>query len=203
MGKRVKLGIKNLFSNNYLLYLFVILFLLMGIVFGVIGVKTLTEQQLSSLGNYIDLGLKNTENIHSQTVSKYAIWRNLETILKIWFLGLTVIGLPLILVIVFTRGFVLGFTVGFILENKAWQGLGIVLISILPQNIFHLPALILAGVSAISCCFYLLNERKREIQPLSHYLLRYSLIMICLAIVMIFAGLIEGYISPLATNLIN
>ncbi|NMA01674.1 MAG: hypothetical protein GX923_03810 [Clostridia bacterium] len=47
MGRRVKLGIKNLFSNNYLLYLFVLLFLVMGIIFGVIGVKTLTDQQLA------------------------------------------------------------------------------------------------------------------------------------------------------------
>lgn len=202
MGRRVKLGIKNLFSNNYLLYLFVLLFLVMGIIFGVIGVKTLTDQQLAFLGNYIDLGLNNIEKIESQTVAKYAIWRNLETILKIWFLGLTVIGLPLILVIIFTRGFILGFTVGFILENKAWQGLGLVLISILPQNIFHLPALVLAGVAAISFCFYLLNSRKRELQPLFHCFLKYSLIMILLAVVMIFAGLIEGYISPLVKNLI-
>ena len=106
MGRMVKLGMKSLFAKNYLLYLFVILFLIMGIVFGVLGVKALTETQLTALNNFVDFGLANIDNnVDSQTVAKAAIWRNLQTVFKIWFLGLTVIGLPLILVIIFTRDY--------------------------------------------------------------------------------------------------
>jgi len=136
VGKLVKLGIKSHLGNNYLVYLFVLLFLIMGIIFGVIGTKALTSQQLIGLNQYIDTGLETiSKDFDYQAAALHAIWRNMKTILKIWFLGLTVIGVPLILVIVFTRGFVLGFTVGFILQNKAWQGLGLILLTIFPQNI--------------------------------------------------------------------
>ena len=204
MSRMVKLGIKNLFRNNYLVYIFVIIFLLMGVIFGVMGVKALTDQQFNALSTYVDFGLANIdENVDNQTITRYAVVRNLQTVLKIWFLGLTVIGLPLILVIIFTRGFVLGFTVGFFLENKSWQGLGLIVITILPQNIVHLPAMVIAGVSAISFSLYLLNGGRRETEPLANYFIRYSILMVLLAVLMICAGFIEGYISPLVAKILR
>jgi len=204
VGRLVKLGIKGHLSNNFILYLFTILFLIMGIIFGAIGVKALTPQQLSSLNQYIDTGLETAgKQIDYQSTAKHAIWRNSKTIMKVWFLGLTVIGLPLILVIIFTRGFVLGFTVGFLLENKAWQGLGIILLTIFPQNLLHLPSLILAGTSAIGFSLYLINGKKYESRPISHYFLKYSFIMLILTLVMVLAGLIEGYVTPLATKVFS
>ncbi|MDN5324194.1 MAG: stage sporulation protein [Clostridia bacterium] len=201
MGRLVKLGIKGYFINNYFVYLFLILFLIMGIVFGVLGVKALTPVQLENLNQYIDTGFKAMGNeIDYQSTAKHAIWRNLITIFKIWFLGLTVIGLPLIIVIIFTRGFVLGFTVGFFLENNTWQGLGIILLTIFPQNLLQLPSLIIASASATAFSLYLLNGRRIENRAIPKYFFKYTLVLLILAVIMILAGFIEGYLTPLATK---
>jgi len=203
VGRLVKLGFKSYLKKNYIVCLFLILFVVMGIIFGALGVKALAPEQLSNLDNYIDTGFQNISNqLDYQAAAKHAIWRNLTTIFKIWFLGLTVIGLPLILVIIFTRGFILGFTVAFFLEKKSWQGFGIILLTIFPQNLLHLPAIIIAGASATAFSIYLLKGRS-EHKTISSYFLRYSLIMSILAVVMVLAGFIEGYFTPLAIKVLN
>lgn len=203
MGRLVKPGLKGHFTKNYLIYIFMVLFLVMGIIFGALGVKALAPEQLINLNKYIDTGLTNIiGQFDYQATAKHAVLRNLTTIFKIWFLGLTVVGLPLILVIIFTRGFVLGFTVSFFLEKKSWQGLGIILLSIFPQNLLHLPVIVVAGASATTFTLYLLKGRSEQ-RTLSSYFLRYSLIMFILALIMALSGFIEGYITPLALKVIN
>ncbi|MGI6226374.1 MAG: stage II sporulation protein M [Peptococcales bacterium] len=203
MGRLVKPGLKGYFAKNYLIYIFLLLFLVMGTIFGALGVKALAPEQIINLNNYIDVGFKNiASQFDYQSTTKHAVLRNLTTIFKIWFLGLTVIGLPLILVIIFTRGFVLGFSVGFFLEQKSWQGFGVILLSIFPQNLLHIPALIISGACATGFTLYLLKGRNGE-RSLSSYFLRYSFAMTILALIMILAGFIEGYISPLALKIIN
>ena len=48
--------------------------------------------------------------------------------------GLTVIGAPVVLGIVFLRGFVLGFTIGFIIDELYVRGLILSLSSVLPTT---------------------------------------------------------------------
>jgi len=201
VGRMVKPYLKDFFIKNYLIYIFMILFLIMGIVFGALGVKALTPEQFTNLNKYIDTGFQAAANqLDYQTVAKNAVWRNIATVLKIWFLGLTVIGIPLILVIIFTRGFVLGFTVGFFLERKTLEGIGIIILSIFPQNLLLLPAIIVAGASATVFSIYLLKGRT-ERMALSSFFLRYSLIMFVIACIMVLAGLVEGYVIPLTLKI--
>jgi stage II sporulation protein M len=179
-----------------------IIFLIMGIIFGALGVKALAPEQLTNLNKYVDLSFQNINSqVDFQATAKNAVWRNITTIFKIWFLGLTVIGFPLILVIVFTRGFVLGFTVGFFLEKKTWEGIGIILLSIFPQNLIHLPAIIIAGASATAFSILLLKGSAEKV-AISRYFLRYSFIMFVLACIMGLAGLIEGYVIPFSIKLL-
>lgn len=202
MGRLVKPNFRDFFTRNYLIYIFMIIFLIMGIIFGALGVKALAPEQLTNLNKYVDLSFQNINSqVDFQATAKNAVWRNITTIFKIWFLGLTVIGFPLILVIVFTRGFVLGFTVGFFLEKKTWEGIGIILLSIFPQNLIHLPAIIIAGASATAFSILLLKGSAEKV-AISRYFLRYSFIMFVLACIMGLAGLIEGYVIPFSIKLL-
>jgi stage II sporulation protein M len=126
--------------------------------------------------------------------TQQAISKNLVNLGKIFLLGLTVIGFPLILVIIFTRGFVLGFTVFFLIKEKALWGALITLLAVFPPNILSLPAYILAAAAAINFSLYLIRTKNT---PISNYALSYVLLMIVLAVMMLGAALIEGYLSPL------
>jgi stage II sporulation protein M len=123
--------------------------------------------------------------------TQQAISKNLVNLGKIFLLGLTVIGFPLILVIIFTRGFVLGFTVFFLIKEKALWGALIALLAVFPPNFLSLPAYILAALL------------RTKTTPIANYALSYLLLMITLAVLMLGAALIEGYLSPLFIQLLS
>ncbi|MFP3381015.1 stage II sporulation protein M, partial [Bacillus sp. SIMBA_069] len=73
-----------------------------------------------------------------------------KTVAIMWVLGLSIIGLPMILLMLFLKGVVVGFTVGFLVNQLQWQGVTFAMMGILPQNLLVVPALFIVGVSGIS-----------------------------------------------------
>lgn len=193
------------FRLTWWVYLFVLLCFTAGLIFGSLGVKALDSKQTSSLHQYLDSGLTQiSEELNYAMNTKQAILRNLYNLGKIYVLGLTVIGLPLVLVIIFTRGFVLGFTIGFILQEKAWRGAALALLAIVPPNILLLPAYLVAGVTAINFSLYLIRGREGlRSKPIFQGVLHYSIIMLGLSLFMLGAAFIEGYISPVFIRLLS
>lgn len=206
MYGRVHQALGKYLRNNLLLYALIILFFITGIVFGALGVRTLNVKQELELVTYVDRFLFTIDpaSLSSQLIAQHAITNNLKLILTIWFLGLTVIGIPIIIGLVFTRGFVLGFTVGFLVYQKMWSGVVLTLTAILPQNLLNIPTLVVAGVTAVSFSTYLVRGR---FQPgavaLWGQFINYSLLMLMLCLVAGLAGIIEAYISPLAIKLVT
>jgi stage II sporulation protein M len=68
----------------------------------------------------------------------------------IWVLGMTVVGMPLIAVVVFMHGYVLGFSLAYIIKALYWRGIPLTLVAIIPHQLFMIPGLILVATGAIS-----------------------------------------------------
>lgn len=168
--------------------------------------KGITEAQSTELLNYLDLFLKGLSewNVSPGVAAQHAILNNLKIVLYIWLLGLTVIGIPLVLLLVSARGFVLGFTVGFLVQQKASQGILIALVTILPPSIISIPTLIVGAVFAIIFSRWLVNgKRKYESTSLPKQFVAYCSIMILVAIISVAAGFVEAYISPTLLKLVS
>ncbi|MGI6435135.1 MAG: stage II sporulation protein M [Syntrophomonadaceae bacterium] len=116
--------------------------------------------------------------------------------LAVWALGLTVIGIPLIMAVVFMRGFSLGFTVGFLLQEKAGAGVMLSLISLLPQNLIYIPLLLVAAVLAVNFSLYILRGRSYGKASLGVSLLGYSALMGLLMLVFMTGAFVEAYLVP-------
>jgi len=115
-----------------------------------------------------------------------------------------VIGLPLVLVILFTKGFALGFTVGFLVYELGWKGLIFGMASVLPPNLFLVPALLLICVAAVSFSLAVIRSRFFTLrQSLYPQVLGYSLWALLTAALGIVASLLEVYISPGFMNLVS
>lgn len=97
------------------------------------GVKT----QLSGMvDDYLREGMDGS--LAGQEILGSAFLKQVQATVLLWFLGLTVIGFPLILAFVWFRGFSLGFTVSFLLHDRAGAGILITIMSILPQNLLFI-----------------------------------------------------------------
>lgn len=187
------------FKTNWFLYMVIVAFFIAGVTVGAYGLKYLSPDQTTDLSNYVDgfLSQLNSENMSNEIYVYGVIKESLLFTAVLYFLGLTIIGFPIILGLIFIKGFKLGFAVGFLVQEKAFKGIIFALLSILPQNLLYIPVVIIAGVTSISFSFLLLKallfSRK---MPLPGYFLRYSAFMVILAIVLVGAGFLEAYVTP-------
>ncbi|MGF7057029.1 stage II sporulation protein M [Brassicibacter mesophilus] len=193
-------------NNNFLLYFLLVLFLMIGISAGAITVSVIDNSQKQEMISFLNSFFKilNQNNVDSFILLKHSLLNNVQTLFFIWLLGIIVIGVPLVMGIVMLRGFIIGFTVGFLVNELGFKGFVFSILAILPQNIFVIPGIII--ISAISISFSL-KTIKNKINRKNRYnftaeLIRYSLITVSLSILLILGSLIEAYITPVFMKLI-
>lgn len=192
---------------NVVAYFFMGLIFIIGVVVGALAVRTLPEEQKMELISYLHIfftGLtQGTENNPSEVVTISAVmFNNAKTIALMWILGFTIIGIPCVLFILFTRGVIIGFTVGFLVNEYVMRGLLFAVASVLPHNFFAIPAVLITGVSATKFSLLLVRRKTYGKVNLWYEAIRYSLICMAMIIVISFAALLEVYISPVFMKLV-
>ncbi|AGB40554.1 stage II sporulation protein M [Halobacteroides halobius DSM 5150] len=202
-------------TNHIFLVLIVLVFFAIGLIAGSIAVNTLDYQQKESLVSYLDqfiVQVNQLLNNQQHIMLKKIIFSNLKFIFILWLLGLTIVGAIIAPIIICLKGFIIGFTISFLIKELFLQGLLLAIVSILPQNLIIIPSLLLG------CLFSLIYStrigmawifsRKKRRYNFSQAVLKYSVLMLILAGCLFLAGLIEAYLTPnlvelVASNLIN
>lgn len=94
----------------------------------------------------------------------------------IWLLGISIIGLPLIFILLFLKGVVVGFTVGFLVSQHGWNGLLLAFVSVLPQNLIIIPAFLVMTTVAASFSLRMIRHQfiRKINEPLLPMLIRYT-----------------------------
>ncbi|TSB46574.1 stage II sporulation protein M [Alkalicoccobacillus porphyridii] len=188
-------------EENRTIYLFTTVLFLIGIIFGAIIVNSLNLSQKNDLYMYLghffvqveDGRIAGSKEIFSQSYIHYGKYFAL-----MWILGLSLIGLPVILVLLFLKGVVVGFTVGFLVNQMGFQGFLLALVSILPQNLLLVPAFIIVGTASVSFCLKMLRQQfaKKSHEPVFPQFLRYTLLLLCMGAALSLAAALEAYVSP-------
>ena len=193
-------------NNNFLLYFLLVLFLMVGISAGAITVNVLDNSQKQEMISFLNSFFKilNQDSVDSFILLKHSLLNNVQTLLLIWLLGIIVLGIPLVIGIVILRGFVIGFTVGFLVNELGFKGFVFSILAILPQNIFVIPGIIIISAISISFSVKIIKNRiNRNIRyKFATELVRYSLVTASLSLLLILGSLIEAYITPAFMKLI-
>lgn len=186
-------------KKNIGLYILLTLFFIAGIISGSIAVNMISDSQLKNALNYFNGFIANVNNIdiNPTTIFYISASNNLKLALVIVLFGLTIIGVPFILALIFFRGFILGFTVGFIINQLGAGGVFFAFLSILPQNFIIIPSILSLGVTGVAFSMSILKiRRKVATDNYSQLLGSYILLNCVFSIMLVLGGLIEGYISP-------
>lgn len=203
MGNLTKTDVKKqLFhhiENNLSLYTFTTILIFIGIFFGAIIVNSLNIEQKNDLYLYLTRFFKQMTNepgmsasdLFNQSFSHY-----LKYIGFIWILGISVIGLPIILILLFLKGIVIGFTVGFLVSQMGIKGFFLALVSVLPQNLILIPTFIIVGVASISFSLRMIRMQFKKTQPFAPLFVKYSLLMVGVIGLIVLSSSIEAWISP-------
>lgn len=173
---------------------------ILGLIGGALILNTLNPAQLDELRQYLDSFVKGMGALAQS--SQFPVLNTWGEILKnqlfslgiLWMLGLSVVGAPLIVLLVGARGFILGFTIGFLVREKAGQGLLLALAAVLPQNLCYVPGLLGAGTFALYFTLSLFKG-SRETSVFTRIFVYTLLFLACMLLVLL-GTWIEAYLVP-------
>ncbi|KGG81404.1 hypothetical protein Y919_00130 [Caloranaerobacter azorensis H53214] len=208
MGVNLKKIFNNHFQKYIFLYFLVIVFLMIGISTGAITIRTVDdtarEQIINYLGSFSNIINKDAD-LNTIKVFRYSITNNIQTIIAIWLLGITVIGVPIVLIIIALRGFIIGFTVAFFIKEFKIKGLTLSLLYLLPQNIFLIFGFIVTSVISILFSISILKNRINVIRRPSflNRFVNYTITMFIISIIIIIGSLVESFTTPIFLKVIN
>jgi stage II sporulation protein M len=207
MKQKVGQVVNRHLEEHSSLYLFTVVLFLMGIIFGTLTVQSLGYSQQADLFYYFQQFMDQITKGEFVDPS-YALYQNFIHYLKytgvIWILGLSIIGLPIILILLFLKGVFIGFTVGFLVHQMGWEGFTLSFISVVPQNMIVVPVILTVSVLSISFSLKLIghlfgSQRFRQKPSFS----RYFGMMMIFSLILFLVALFETYFSPAMMKMVS
>lgn len=194
---RLKNIILNYIKENIKTYLILLIIFFIGLILGVIFVDNASEPQANQISSYINNfinSIKENYQISTKDLLKETVINNVSIAVILWFLGSTVIGFPLIYVVICYKGYCIGYTISSVIATIGTaKGIVFILATMLLQNIIYIPVILTLGVSGVKLYRLIMEDRRREnikIQIAKHTI--FSILMLMLLII---SALIETYIS--------
>ena len=188
-------------------YMFLIIIVLIGIVVGVIFSNILSIEDSNIVKNKITNYFNNIKDDVEINYFKnlfMSIKNNIFYLIIIWILGLSVIGLLLNNFILFFKSFVLGFSIGSIINIYLYRGLLLSFLYVFPSLLLNIFVLLIMVYFANDFSIKLFNLifRRHEIK-FSFLIKRYSKILLYLSIILIISSIIETFIMPFSIKLFS
>jgi len=188
-------------KENRHLYIFVSVLFMMGVVFGALMVNALSFEQKQDLTRYLGSFFQTVAlgGEHGQGVTvMQSFGFHFKWVILIWLLGVSVVGMPLVLVLDFLKGLLIGFTVGVLISQYAWKGMLLATVSVVPQNLIIVPVIIISSVAGISFSTYLVKHRflQKTNDTAASFFISYTSLILSLIAVMFIVSLFESYLTP-------
>ncbi|MBB5326297.1 stage II sporulation protein M [Anoxybacillus tepidamans] len=184
------------------IYLFTVVLFLMGVIFGAIVVNSLNFSQKQDLYYYLAQffgQVSKGQFASANDMFQQSYFHNLKYVGFMWVLGISIVGLPLILILLFLKGVVVGFTVGFLVNQMGWQGFLLSFVSVMPQNFIVIPAFIVMGTVSVSFSLKMVRNQfmKRMHEPIFPMIMRYTFVMAVISASLLASASLEAYVSPI------
>jgi len=204
LPKKIKRCIFNHFRDNFLVYFIVTIIFITGIIIGSIAIKLLESQKITNIMFFLNSLFRtiSSDGIDNVSVLKQSLADNYKLIFIIWISSIMFIGLLIVPIIVLFKGFALGFSVGFFVNEYGFNGFLFSLLGIFSQNIFIIPGII--SISSLSLAFSISNVRRKKLRTINgkfvSNFIDYSLLVILYSVLVLIGCLIEAYLAPIFMN---
>lgn len=187
---------------NFKEYIIAFIVFIIGIVLGMALLNNLSDAQKSDMSQYISgtiNSLKENTEIDTLALFKNSIMNNVLLCLTMWFVGSTIIGLPIVYGIVGFKGFSLGYTISAVIAVLGTgSGMLFTITTMLLQNIIFIPCILALAVSATRLCKSIFKDRRKE--TIKYGLIKHTIFSIGICILLIISSFVEVYISTTLFN---
>ncbi len=184
-------------------YLFLLGLIIGGIIVGLLFMFLLDKHDkllvINQITAYFD-AIKNKDFIYMISLREN-IMANIFFVLGIWLLGISVIGMPIILFLVFFRGFLIGFSIATIVYKYGLIGMLISFFHIFPHHLLSIIILMILSYYSLNFSFNLIltiiNRKTINFKNITN---RYFKVLVVSVISTIFVSLYEVFIVPIITQ---
>lgn len=188
-------------------YLFLIVVTIIGIVMGILfsNILSATDEKLvyTKLTTYFN-NFKNDVPINYLHNFLFTIKNNLIYLIVIWIFGLSIIGLLFNNFIVFFKSFILGFSIGSIINIYFYAGIVLSIVYVFPALLINLLVYIIMTYYANNFSLRLFNLifRKQEMK-FNILIKKYAKLLAFFTIVLVISSLFETFITPFLIKLFS
>ncbi len=180
-------------------YLFLLFLLIGGIIAGALFITILSseDKQLvsSQLLNYFTQVKNGTLNYYGAFAN--SLMSNLGIVILIWFLGISIIGLPIIIFLLFLSSFVLGFSVGAIIFQFGLKGVLGSILYVFPHQVLLLFTILITSYYAVVLSIALLKAiLKKKSIDFKGYIGKYYFILLLGLLSAFFVSAFEVFVVP-------
>lgn len=195
---------KNNISNQKKKYLFLSVITLIGIISGILFIFFISKTDKLLVKDELTLFFSNLKDNKLDYVSSLinSLSSNLLYLIIIWILGISIIGMPVIIFMLFFKGFIFGFSISTIINNLGFKGILVAISYQLPHSLIFLILLVLISFYAINFSVRLFRILfLKENINLNIYFKKYNQVMIICLLIAILCSLFEVFLTPILINL--
>lgn len=201
---------KNSILKQKKLYLFLIGLMVTGLIAGILFWFVISKEDkllvTKNLTNFFSC-IKEGNSINYGASLLNSVVTSLIYVILIWLLGISIIGLPIILVMMATKSFIVGFSIAGIISSYGLKGIVGAFVYVFPHQIVFLLLLILLGFYASAFCIKLfkylfLKQMINFKETMRKYLKILGISCLSVLVISLFETFISTYFIKLFTLLI-
>ncbi len=199
--------LKNKTTSNKKIIVFLVGLFLIGLIAGSIFITIISKSDQALVKEYIKefVNKADKNKLNYLEALKNASLSNGLFIVIVWLLGFSIIGIPIVIFMYFSKAFILGFSLSsFILQYK-FKGLLLALIYFFPHHVVNILAYTLIMIYSLKISFILVNSIiKKKTISFKAIMNRYLIVFAVSIGMVIVASLYECFVVPfLIRNLIG
>ena len=184
---------------NKKMFIFLLVLFVIGIIVGSLFVTILKDSDKTLITESLNNFFTNVKTLNLKWKSTLitTLITQASYVIGIWILGISIIGLPLILIIYFSKAFILGFSIGSILLNYNVKGILLSIAYIFPHQIINFFIYTILAIYALSLSIKLfdslLHKKKLDFRPILN---KYLFILMVSVVLCITSTLLEVFVMP-------
>lgn len=204
MKKYLDKLIRNIRINKNL-FIFLLIIVIIGVTTGALFTAIISTSDKELVVSYLNdffTNIKEGKLVYDNSLIN-ALILTVGLAVAIWLLGVSVIGFVVVIIILFMKAFVLGFSVGSIIATFKLKGILMAFIYCFPHLVINILIFMLVSAFALIMSFKIINSITSK-KPLDfkHYMNRYFIVLVFSVIILFFTSLYEIYALPKVINFV-
>lgn len=198
-------GYKKEILSKRIVLISIVIICSLGLLFGSLYLTILNNDEkkevLDVVSNYF-YSFNDIRFSDKLSIFKDSLLSNLIYYIIIWSLGISILGLPIIFIMIFFKSFTIGFSIASIFAKYRFKGLIGILVYIFPSVLINLFITVILGTYSCILSIKLVRDSfSKKSLNFGNFMGRYFLLILLIIILVVICSIFDAFISPILYKL--